>query len=115
MNDTLLNLVFQAVQRRALEYDQSRRTRIGAARREGDREYVLRRPGPAIRHVKFPLDPNGRPVILGIKREPQTIVERRGIAYMRTEGSEESARCPPTLVLLAILNIFIYIYEQSAE
>jgi hypothetical protein len=103
LNNAPLNLIFQAVQRRALKYDQPRRARI-SARRERDREYVLGRPGAAIRHVEFPLDPNGRAIVLGVEREPQTIVERCGFADMRAEGSEERAGGPPPFVLFTILS-----------
>jgi hypothetical protein len=57
-----------------------------------------------MRHVEFPLDPNSSPVILGVKREPQTVVEWCGVADMRAEGSEERARRPPPFVLFAILS-----------
>ena len=102
LNDPLLNLVFQTVQRGALKYDQPRRVRIGTAR-EGDGEYVFRRPSAAVRHVEFSLHPNGRTVILRVQREPQTIVEWRRVADMRAESGEEGARCPSTLVLITIL------------
>jgi hypothetical protein len=102
LNDPLLNLVFQTVQWGALKYDQPRRTRIGTAR-ERDGEYVFGRPSAAVGHVELPLHPNSRTVVLGVQREPQTIVEWRRVADMRAESSEEGARSPSTLVLLAIL------------
>ncbi len=72
--------------------------------RERNRENAFGCPRPTVRHVKLPLDPDGRAVILRVEREPQAVIERSRVAHMRAEGNEEGARCPSAFVLFVILS-----------
>ena len=96
------NLVIHAVQRRTLKHDQPRRARPRTSR-ERNRKYTFGNPRAIVRHVKLPLDPNCRPIILRVEREPQAIIERDRVAHMRAERSEEGARRPSAFVLFVIL------------
>ena len=93
------------MQRRTLKHDQPRRTRRCTSG-EGNRKHAFGNPRAIVRHVELPLDPNGRPIILGVEREPQAIIERSRIAHMRAERSEEGARRPSAFMLFVILGWF---------